>query len=78
MADATGHMDRPGAGPDSVNVAVDGILTGFYTHPNKQTGEMELVKTSPPNTPDVVIREFPDLPSAQTWFLEEWRTGRLR
>jgi hypothetical protein len=32
MADSTGHMDRPGAGPMSVNEFVNGIPTNHYTH----------------------------------------------
>lgn len=51
MADVTGHMDRPGAGPWSVNQAVDGILTGYYTHPNSETGKVELVKGNPSGIP---------------------------
>jgi hypothetical protein len=78
MTDATGHMDRPGARPDSVNIVVDGLFTGYYTHPNRQTGKVEIVKSNPAGTLDEVIQDFSDLQSAQMWFLEEWRAGRLR
>jgi hypothetical protein len=77
MADATGHMDRPGAGPDSVNISIEGLLTGYYSHPNKQTGKVELVKANPPGTPDEVIEEFEDYISLNTWFLEKWREGKV-
>lgn len=58
--------------------AVDGILTGYYTHPNGQTGKVELVKGNPPGTPDAVVREFPDEYSAKLWLRTEWLAGRLR
>lgn len=77
MADATGHMDRPGAGPWSVNQAVDGILTGYYTHPDQQTGRVELVKSNPPGTPDAVVKEFSNMSAACLWLQTEWRAGRL-
>ena len=78
MADATGHMDRPSAGPWSVNQAVDGILTGYYTHPNSQTGRVELVKGNSPGTPDAVVKEFQDEHSAKLWLRTERLAGRLR
>lgn len=78
MTDATGHMDRPGAGPWSMNQAVDGILTGYYTHPNSQTGRVELVKGNSPGIPDAVVKEFQDEYSAKLWLRTEWLAGRLR
>ena len=78
MADATGHMDRPGAGPLSVNEFVNGIPTNHYTHPNPETGKIEVVKISPPGTPDKVVKEFPDRASAREWLATEWLAGRLR
>ena len=78
MADATGHMDRPGAGPDSVNELVNGIPTNHYTHPNPDTGRIELVRGMPPGTRDEVVKEFADLASARRWLAQEWLAGRLR
>ena len=78
MADATGHMDRPGAGPWSVNEFVNGIPTGHYTHPNEQTGKVEVVKANPPGVPDAVVREFSDSYAAKLWLRTEWLAGRLR
>jgi hypothetical protein len=78
MADATGHMDRPGAGPDSTNEFVGGIPTNHYTHENPQTGQVEVVKSNPPGTPDAVVKEFSDRASARLWIKEEWIAGRLR
>ena len=78
MADETGHMDRPGAGPWSVNQAVGGVLTGYYTHPNSETGRVELVKGNPPGTPDTVVKEFSNTDAACLWLQTEWRAGRLR
>ncbi len=78
MADATGHMDRPGAGPASENLAVDGELTGYYVHPNTQTGKVEIVKGMPAGTPDAVVKDFPDHGSARDWFGGEWRARHLR
>jgi hypothetical protein len=58
MTDATGHMDRPGAGPDSTNEFVDGIPSNHYTHQNRETGKIEVVKVNPPGVPDTVVKEF--------------------
>ena len=77
MANETGHMDRPGAGPWSINQAVDGVLTGYYTHPNPQTGLVELVKGNPPGIPDAVVKEFPNTSAACLWLQTERRAGRL-
>jgi hypothetical protein len=78
MADASGHMDRPGAGPLSVNEFVGGIPTGHYTHPNPSTGRIEVVKASPPGTPDIVVMEFADRTTAREWLAAEWLAGRLK
>jgi len=78
MSDATGHMDRPGAGPSSTNEAVNGIPTNYYTHKNPETGMVEVVRANPPGTPDTVVREFSDKTSARLWIREEWLAGRLK
>jgi hypothetical protein len=46
MADATGHMDRPGAGPFSTNEFVDGVPTNHYTHENPENSPVETGLTS--------------------------------
>jgi len=60
MADATGHVDRPGAGPFSTNEFVGGIPTNHYTHENPETRRIEVVKANPPGVPDLVVKEFDD------------------
>lgn len=77
MADATGHMDRPGAGPFSTNEFVNGIPTNHYTHENPETGMIEVVRSNPPGAPDAVVKEFRDRASARQWLAEEWLAGRL-
>lgn len=78
MSDATGHMDRPGAGPFSVNEFVNGVPTNHYTHPNPATGRIEVVRANPPGTPDVVVKDFVDRESARQWIAQEFLAGRLR
>jgi hypothetical protein len=78
MSDATGHMDRPGAGPFSTNEFVDGIPTNHYTHENPETGKIEVVRVNPPGIPDRVVKEFSDRAAARLWLREEWRSGRLK
>jgi hypothetical protein len=78
MSDATGHMDRPGAGPFSTNEFVDGVPTNHYTHENPETGRIEVVKSNPSGVPDAVVREFDDRGAARLWIRDEWLAGRLR
>ena len=78
MADATGHMDRPGAGPLSTNEFVDGVPTNHYTHQNTETGRIEVVRANPPGVADTVVAEFGDRTSARLWIREEWLAGRLK
>jgi hypothetical protein len=78
MSDATGHMDRPGAGPFSTNEFVDGIPTNHYTHQNPENGKVEVVRSNPPGTPDAVVKEFPDRTTARLWLRQEWLAGRLK
>ena len=70
MADKSGHMDRPGAGPRSVNLVnpVTGQLANLYYHPNPFSNKHEIVKPSPPGTPDQVLKEFDTYAEAQNWF----------
>ena len=78
MSDATGHMDRPGAGPFSTNEFVDSVPTNHYTHENPNTVRIEVVKSNPPGVPDTVVRGFSDRATARLWIREEWLAGRLR
>ena len=78
MSDATGHMDRPGAGPQSTNEFVNGIPTNHYTHENPETGKIEVVRINPPGTPDTVVRKFSDRSTARQWLAEEWLNGRSK
>ena len=70
MADATGHMDRPGAGPSSVNLVnpYTGILANLYYHPNPISKKHEIVKPNPPGVPDEVLAEFDTAAEAREWF----------
>jgi hypothetical protein len=70
MSDATGHMDRPGAGPRSMNLVnpFTGILANLYYHPNPLTGKHEIVKPNPPGVADEVLCEFDTFEQAQEWF----------
>jgi hypothetical protein len=77
MTDATGHFDWPGAGPQSMSVPVDGVLTRFYTHPDPKTKKVLLVQANS-GAPDTLVKEFSDAISAHLWLTQEWRTGRLR
>jgi hypothetical protein len=77
MSDATGHMDRPGAGPFSTNELVDGVPTNHYTHENPETRMVEVVRSNPPGTPDKVVSVFKDRTAARVWLRDEWLAGRL-
>ena len=73
MSDATGHMDRPGAGPlNSANIVIGAIPTNHYWHHNPETGKYEVVRSMPSGTPDVVVREFNNFSDLQTWTADEW------
>jgi len=78
MSDATGHMNRPGAGPFSSNMFVGGIPLGHYLNHNPQTGRVEIVKPMPPGTLDKLIKDFPNETAAWDWAEAELRAGRLR
>ena len=78
MTNATGHMDRPGAGPMSVNEFVGGIPTNHYTHANPETRKIEVVRGNPPGTPDTVVKEFDDRAAARESIAEEFLAGRLK
>jgi hypothetical protein len=77
MTDATGHMDRPGAGPLSTNEFVDGVPTNHYTHENPETGRIEVVKANASGVLDTVVKEFDDRRAARLWIREEFLAGRL-
>jgi len=77
MTDATGHMNRPGAGPLSSNMSIGGIPINHYMHHNPQTGRVEIVKPMPPRQADQLVKDFPSEPSAWAWAEAEFRAGRL-
>lgn len=70
MSDATGHMDRPGSGPNSVNLVnpYTGMLANMYYHPNPFSNKHEIVKPNPPGVPDEVLAEFDTTAEAREWF----------
>jgi hypothetical protein len=72
MTDATGHMDRPGAGPSSVNLInpVTGMLANLYYHPNPVTRKHEIVKPNPAGVADEVLAEFDTFEDAKQWFAD--------
>lgn len=78
MSDAAGHRDRPNAGPlNSSQIALGGISTNYYWYQNEASGRYEVVRGMPAGTPDVVVKEFTDIPDLQNWVNEEWVRGRL-
>lgn len=77
MSDATGHMDRPGAGPFSSMMSIGGVPINHYIHDNPTTRMVEIVRPMPPGVPDQVVKEFPDRATAWAWAETEWRAGRL-
>jgi hypothetical protein len=77
MTDETGHMNRPGAGPHSAMMSIDGIPINHYINNNPNTGLVEIVRPMPPGTMDGVVKEFTDRASAWEWAEREWRAGRL-
>jgi hypothetical protein len=78
MADATGHMDRPGAGPlNSANIKMGGIPTNHYWFNNPETGLFEVVKGMPAGTNDVVVKEFTSMMDLQNWVSDAWSKGLL-
>jgi len=78
MTDATGHMNRPGAGPTSSMLYIEGIpLNVYLINPNPRTGRVEIVKPMPAGQLDELVKDFPDLSSARAWLDSEFRAGRL-
>jgi hypothetical protein len=77
MTDATDHMNRPGAGPRSTMISVEGIPTNHYINHNPDTGLVEVAKTMPRGVQDELVREFPDESSARSWLIAEFHAGRL-
>lgn len=77
MSDATGHKNRPGAGPFSTDMLIDGIPLNVYINDNPQTGRVEVVQPMPKGQDDKVVKEFHDRPSAWEWAKQEFLAGRL-
>jgi hypothetical protein len=72
MADATGHRDRPTAGPfNSGQIEVHGIATSYYWYHNEATGKYEVVKAMPAGKRDQVIKEFDNMLDLQSWINED-------
>ena len=65
MTDATGHMNRPGAGPSSYSLSLNGIPINHYINNNPQTGRVEIVKPMPPGVDDWLVKDFADEGSAR-------------
>jgi hypothetical protein len=77
MTDKSGHMNRPGAGPSSSNMFINGIPLNVYINHNSQTGRVEIAKPMPPDTLDEVVKDFPDEESAWEWARQEFNARRL-
>lgn len=77
MTDATGHMNRPGAGPASTSLSFNGIPLNVYINYNPQTGRVEIAKPMPPGELDEMVKDFTDDASARQWAREEFEAGRL-
>jgi len=77
MTDATGHMNRPGAGPYSSNMSINGIPLNVYINHNPVTGRVEIAKPMPPGIEDECVRDFPDADAAWAWAKAEFEAGRL-
>lgn len=77
MSDATGHKNRPGAGPFSTDMLIDGIPLNVYINHNTQTGRVEIARKMPPGEQDAVVKEFGDDASAWEWVKQEFSAGRL-
>jgi len=77
MTDATGHMNRPGAGPSYYSLSLNGIPINHYINHNPQTGRVEIVKPMPPGVDDWLVKDFADEGSARAWATLEFNAGRL-
>jgi hypothetical protein len=77
MTDATGHMNRPGAGPSSSNMHINGILLNHYINDNPVTGRVEIVRPMPAGTLDELVKDFSDRASAWAWAETEFCAGKL-
>ena len=78
MADATGHMDWPGAGPFTTQMMYGGTHANYYVHPDDETRNYLIIKTNPPGTKDSFVKGgFSDIEAAHVWLASEIRSGRL-
>jgi len=78
MTDATGHMNRPGAGPSSSSMYIGGIPLNHYINHNPETGRVEIAKPMLNGVLDELVKDFPDEASAWAWAEAEFQAGRLR
>lgn len=77
MTDATGHMDRPGAGSCSSMLYIGSLPTNLYINYDSKSGRVELARPMPPGTKDVLVRDFPDVESLREWAMSEHAAGRI-
>ena len=77
MTDATGHMNRPGAGPLSSSMRINDIPLNCYISDNPETGRTEIAKPMPPGTMDELVKDFPNRMTAWAWADAEFSAGRL-
>ena len=70
-------MNRPGAGPFSENMSINGIHLNCYINYNPETGRVEIAKPMPPGTLDELVRDFPDRASAWAWAQAEFNVENL-
>jgi len=78
MADSTGHMDRPGAGPSSAMMYINSIPTNHYINHNPQSGRVEIARPMPPGTPDELVMDFATTEEAWAWASAKWGEGQFK
>jgi hypothetical protein len=77
VTDNTGHMNRPGAGPMSSDMYIDGIPLNVYINENRQTGRVEIAKPMPLGELDQLVMDFPDRQSAWDWARQQFLARKL-
>jgi len=70
MTDKSGRFNRPGAGPNTVNLInpVSRMPVNLQYHLNPLTGKHEIVKPCPPGMHDEVLAEFNTFEDAKQRF----------
>jgi hypothetical protein len=77
MTDATGHKNRPGAGPSSNDIVIEGVPLNRYINHNPLTGRTEIAKTMSRGVEDECVKDFPSADEALAWAFAEFNAGRL-